>query len=143
MDYEFIEGISRADVAFRVRGRDPAELFTAGARAVISIMLQNPETVRPEKEIIIECESPELDLLYYDFLSEFIFYKDSGRLLLVPDTVDIEAVQGGYRLSCRARGESIDRNRHIFKVDIKAITLHHLRISNEHDAWQATAVADV
>ena len=143
MDYEIIEEISRADVAFRVRGRDPAELFSAGARAVISIMLQNPETIRQDTEIVIECEAPELDLLYYDFLSEFIFYKDSGRLLLVPETVAIETAPGGYRLSCRARGEPIDRNRHIFKVDIKAITLHRLQVSNENDAWQATAVADV
>lgn len=143
MDYEIIEEISRADIAFRVRGRDPVELFSAGAAAIMSIMLENPEIIRTETEVVFECEAPELDLLYHDFLSEFIYYKDSHRLLLIPGTIQIDSSPGKCRLLCRARGESINRERHIFKIDIKAITLHQLQLTHKHDSWEATAVVDV
>jgi SHS2 domain-containing protein len=143
MSFEIIDTISRADIAFRVRGKDPEKLFAAGASALASIMLQNPEAIVPSKYIAFNCESPDLDLLYFDFLSEFIFYKDSKKLLLRPERVDIKQSNNGYYLTCRAKGDMIDRNRHNFNVDIKAVTMHHLKVEQKNDEWTATVVLDV
>lgn len=143
MSYEIIETISRADIAFRVRGKDPEKLFAAGATALISIMLQNPDAILPSKHITFNCESPDMDLLYFDFLSEFIFYKDSKKLLLLPERVEIKQSNNGYYLLCSAKGDTIDRNRHTFNVDIKAVTMHNLNVEHHTGGWTATAVLDV
>jgi len=143
MPYEIIDAISRSDIAFRVRGKNPDELFAAGASALASIMMQNPEAIRPSTDVEFEFESPDLDLLYFDFLSEFIYYKDAKKLMLLPETVSIKQSKGGYHLACRAKGETIDRKRHSFNVDVKAVTMHSLNVEQKNDEWTATAVLDV
>ncbi len=143
MSYEIIDTISRADIAFRVRGKEPETLFAAGASALASIMMQNPESIRLSSDVEFECESSDLDLLYFDFLSEFIYYKDSKKLMLFPETVRIKQTDGGYHLICRAKGERIDRKRHYFNVDVKAVTMHNLKVEQKNNEWTATAVLDV
>jgi SHS2 domain-containing protein len=143
MEHEILEGISRADIAFRVRGDSPEELFAAGARALVEIMLEDPGTLRPSVPVSFSCQADELDLLYFDFLSELIYYKDSEKLLLVPERLLISSSPGGFSLSCNMRGETIDRTRHFFGMDIKAVTLHHLLVEQRDGSWSATAVVDV
>jgi protein archease len=143
MAFEIIESLSRADVAFRVRGKDLEGLFIAGARALVSIMLQNIEEVRPAIARVFDCEAADLDLLFYDFLQEFIYYKDTEKLILLPDSVEFIESPERCRLSCKARGERIDRGRHHFTVDIKAVTMHNLKVVKDNDTWTATAVVDV
>jgi SHS2 domain-containing protein len=143
MPFEIIDGVSSADIAFRVRADNLPELFIVGARALVAIMLDDPATVREKSVVTFTCESPELDLLYFDFLHEFIFQKDAGRLILLPRSVVIDDARGGYRLSCEASGETIERERHRFIVDIKAVTLHGLSVTRHGGTWTATAVVDV
>jgi SHS2 domain-containing protein len=143
MAYEIIDDMTRADVAFRVRGNDLAELFIAGGRALASIMLQNLEEIRPTISINFDCQAADLELLYYDYLQEFIFYKDSQRLLLLPEKIEFNEHTDSRLLTCQARGEKIDRTRHLFSVDIKAVTMHGLKVVKEKNAWTAMAVVDV
>jgi SHS2 domain-containing protein len=143
MEHEILEGISRADIAFRVRGSTPEELFAAGARALVAIMLHDPGALRPSVPVSFSCRADELDLLYFDFLSEIIYYKDSEKLLLEPERLVISSSPEGFSFSCVMRGETIDGSRHVFIADIKAITLHHLLIEQHAGSWSATAVVDV
>jgi SHS2 domain-containing protein len=143
MSYEILDGISRADIAYRVRGKNPPDLFQNGALALMAIMLENPESVLPAKSVQFDMKSSDLDLLYFDFLSEFIYYKDSQKMILIPASVDIRRSGDGYSLSCLARGENIDRTRHNFRADIKAVTLHNLSVMEENNEWTASVVVDV
>ncbi len=143
MAFEILDGISRADIAFRVRGKDPVELFKTGAEALIAIMINKPEAVLKKTAVAITCEAADLELLYFDFLSEFIFYKDADKLLLLPDHLEINHTNDGYRLSCTAYGETIDRSRHFFSVDIKAPTMHNLSVTHDDSGYTATIVVDV
>ncbi len=143
MAFELLDGISRADIAFRVRGRDPESLFTAGAEALVSLMIKDLETVLRKSTVTFSCEAADLELLYFDFLSEFIFFKDSDKMLLLPEAIEIVRSNGGYRLTCTVRGEAIDRLRHLFTVDIKAVTMHNLHIARDDAGYSATIVVDV
>ncbi|OHD65418.1 MAG: hypothetical protein A2176_15770 [Spirochaetes bacterium RBG_13_51_14] len=143
MSYEILDSLSRADIAYRVRGKNLSETFSAGAKTLASIMMQNPEDIRPATSITITCAAPDVELLYFDFLSEFIYYKDSERIILIPEKVEISQSTDGYNLACIARGEKIDRARHRFTVDIKAITMHNLSVIREDNGWSATVVVDV
>jgi SHS2 domain-containing protein len=143
MAFEILNGITSADIAFRVSGKDLAELFHAGARALTSIMLQNPETIESKTSVTFDCAAENLDMLYFDFLNEFIYYKDSKKLILLPEKIQVIESAGGYSMTCQAKGEKIDRTRHLFNVDIKAITTHNLRVVKKKNRWFATVVVDV
>jgi SHS2 domain-containing protein len=143
MAFEIIESISRADIAFRVSGKDLTELFDAGARALTSIMMQNPETIELKTSVTFDCEAENLDMLYFDFLNEFIYYKDSKKLILLPEKIQIIESAVGYSMTCLAKGEKIDRARYFFYVDIKAITTHNLCVVKKKNRWYATVVVDV
>lgn len=143
MEYEILDDISRADIAFRVRGKTLEDLFSTGARSLVAIMLNDLDTIRPSVNISITCESKEIDLLYFDFLSELIYYKDSEKLLLLPEHIAIASSSDGYTLEGSMRGDRIDKNCHVFTVDIKAVTLHNLLVEEKDDGWSATAVLDV
>lgn len=141
-NFEIIDNVTRADVAFRAYGGTITELFQSAALALMSIMLVNPEGIAFSTKRSIALDNLDRELLLFEFLNEFIFFKDSELLLLKPESVEIEEVDGGYRLQCDARGEHIDR-KHVFNVDIKAITMHELSIAREGDQWCATVVLDV
>ncbi len=143
MAYELLEGLSHADIAFRVQHDDLESLFAEGARALMAIMMENPGAIHPTMDLDILCEDEAIDLLYHEWLSEIIYYKDARRLLLLPHSLDISPFERGYRLRALCRGEEIDRERHYFRVDIKAVTLHGLSVTRDGEVWSATAVIDV
>lgn len=142
-NFEIIDGVTRADVAFRAYGGTITELFASAALALMSIMLVNPEGIVFSTKRSIALDNRDRELLLFEFLNEFLFFKDSELLLLKPESVDIEEVDGEFRLQCDARGEHIDRNRHAFNVDIKAVTMHGLSVARESEQWFATVVLDV
>ena len=142
-NFEIIDDVTRADIAFRAYADGITELFASAALAMVSIMLVNPDRIVFSTKRSIALDNRDRDLLLFEFLNEFIFLKDSESLLLKPASVEIEEVEGGYRLRCDARGEHIDRERHVFNVDVKAVTMHGLRVARDGDQWSATVVLDV
>jgi len=143
MEFELLEDITRADLAFRVRGSSLDELFFAAAQALSGIMLEQPGLVRRGRRVSISMRERDLDMLLYDFLQEFVFYKDAESLLLVPDSVQVSNNTEGYSINAVASGEQIDRGRHRFTVDIKSVTMHNLAVVRNDGYWSATVVLDV
>ena len=143
MEFELLEDITRADLAFRVRGSTLDELFFAAAQALSGIMLEQPGLVRRGRRVSISMRERDLDMLLYDFLQEFVFYKDAESLILVPDSVKVSHNTEGYSINAVASGEQIDRGRHRFTVDIKSVTMHNLAVVRNDGYWSATVVLDV
>jgi SHS2 domain-containing protein len=143
MSFEILEDLSLADTAFRVRGKSREELFLEGGQALYAIMLQYPGELKPDIPVSFHCEAADIEFLLFDFLQEFIYFKDSKNLILVPQSVRILDKPGGVNLTCNALGEEIDRLRHSFIIDIKAITMHHFSVVAMEGAWTATVVVDV
>jgi len=143
MNYEIIDDITSADIAMRIVGSSLEDLFRTGAEALLSILLQDHGDISGVLKLEIYLENEQIDRLFYDFLQELIFFKDSESLLLVPDTIEIEETKKGYRLNCAASGEEIDRNKHVFNTDVKAVTMHNFQVTKENDVWVAIVVFDV
>src|SRR5438046_4314745 len=82
MPYHYLEEIGTADIAFEATGRDLLELFMATADATMNVMIDNLDAIEPRETRHIELVNDKLDMLLFDLLQEFIYFKYAERLLL-------------------------------------------------------------
>lgn len=143
LPYEFIEGLTVADIAFRARGADLESVFIAAGEATLSAMIDNLDAIEPREQRAFQLENDALDLLLFNFLNEIIYHKDCAQLLLRVDQVAITQTDGNHRLTAQAHGERLDPERHHQRVDVKAVTLHHFKLEQTADGWEAQVVLDI
>jgi SHS2 domain-containing protein len=143
MPYRFIEEEATADIAFEVWSADLALLFRDAGDALIKVMIDNPDDIRLRESRDIILNNDQLDLLLYNFLEQFIYYKDSDQLLLRPTEVKLQQISGEWRLQSTTMGEEIDRIRHHLVVDVKAVTLHDFKLENIAGQWRAHVILDI
>lgn len=143
MPFEYLEDIAIADIAFHAWGKDLAELFQAAGDAVINTMIENLEEIAPQISRTFNLENEALDMLLFNFLEEFIYYKDSEQLLLRSQQVQIDNKDGNYYLKALTQGETLDPERHHQRVDVKAVTLHRFELEKIEDGWTAMVILDI
>jgi SHS2 domain-containing protein len=129
----------QADIGVRGIGNSMAEAFEEGALAMMGVMCQ-PDKVEAGQEIQIECEAPDVELLFVDWLSAII-YETATRGMLFGR---FEAQIDGNKLSGKAWGERIDPEKHKAIVEVKGATYAELKVAcNEDGRWIAQCVVDV
>ena len=143
MPYEYLEDSVTSDVTFRAWGRDLDELFTAAADATTNLMVGALESISPTVTKAAFVDAEALDLLLLRFLEELIFHKDAEGLILRATDVRVEAANQGHQVHARLCGEPIDPNKHELLADIKAVTLHGLRVEQTDSGWRAEVTLDV
>lgn len=143
MPYEFLENIATADIAFRAWGDDLEEVFKSAGDAVINTMIDNLEAIAFTETRTFQLENDELDLLLFNFLQEFIYYKDSELLLLRAQQIAIEETESIYQLKAMTQGEKLDADRHHQRVDVKAVTLHQFQLEKTDFGWRAQVILDI
>ncbi len=140
--YRFLEGITRADIAFRARGRTLADLFASAGRAVSRTMVNDLHAIRLAEARAVDLSAPQVDLLLFNFLQEIIYYKDADQLLF--GKYEIKKIgKSPPHLSAILFGERIDPKRHALGVDVKAVTMHRFEVSKDKTGWRATVVLDI
>ena len=80
MPYKFIEGLTRADVAFEVRNKDINKFFEDSAMALFEIMA-NSKKVNKKLKKAANFEKDNIEALMYAFLDEIIYLKDKDALV--------------------------------------------------------------
>lgn len=143
MPYRFLEDIATADVAFEAWGKTPEELFAASADALMNVMIAKLRTIRMREEQELRLEHAEMDMLLFNFLNEFIYFKDARQLLLRVRSISISASNTRYRLHATVGGEQLDPSRHAQLVDVKAVTLHRFHVGKTEAGWRAEVVLDI
>ncbi|MBW4502625.1 MAG: archease [Scytonema hyalinum WJT4-NPBG1] len=143
MLYEFLEDIATADIAFRATGKDLQEVFKAAGDATINTMIEDLDSIEPKETRTFSLENDELDLLLFNFLQELVYYKDSELLLLRASQIEFEEKDGKHQLSAVLQGETLDRDRHQQRVDVKAVTLHLFQLEKTNDGWTAMVILDI
>lgn len=143
MPYEFLEDIAIADIAFRAWGENLEELFVAAGDATVNTMIDNLDAIELKETRTFTLENDALDMLLFNFLQEFVYYKDSELLLLRAQQVQIEEKGSQYHLSAVTQGEKLDRDRHEERVDVKAVTLHRFQLEKTDDGWTAMVILDI
>lgn len=138
--YRLLPNIALADVAFRATADSPSSLFETCAGALTDIMVDRKGLRTPvHKRISVKAEST--DGLLYDFLTQLIIMKDVDSLLF--KSFDVELSKNGKSLTCELRGETIDRDRHNLRNDVKAVTMYMFGVKQEKARWTATVVLDI
>ncbi|NLX98998.1 MAG: archease [Rhodopirellula sp.] len=135
--YEVFE--HTADVGLRARATDLNELFAEAARALFSLILANPDSVRPVQEASIRIEGDQVEDLLFDWLAELLYRFDTNHLLFRDFHVAVDAAG----LEATARGEPVDLGRHELEMELKAITYHGLTVRREGGGWLAEVIVDI
>jgi SHS2 domain-containing protein len=135
--YEYFE--HTADLAIRVRAPHTNALFAEAATALFAAVVDELDTVRPERRINVEIAGTELDYLLFDWLRELLYRFDAEHLLLSRFAVAVN----DSGLNGTAWGEPIDPVRHVLSHEVKAITYHGLRVEREGDGWTAEVIVDI
>lgn len=143
MAYHYLEEIGTADIAFEATGRDLAELFTAAADATMNVMIDNLDAIESREARQIELSNDNIEMLLFDFLQEFIYFKDAKRLLLRARETQIDRKGEQCFLKAKVAGERLDDSRHQQRADVKAVTLHGFSVEKYDCGWKAKVLLDI
>jgi SHS2 domain-containing protein len=143
MPYEFLEDVATADIAFTAQGDTLEETFRASAEATLNVMVENIEAIQPKDCRAFRIENTQLDLLLFDFIQEIIYYKDAEKMMLRVGAVKIQREGEKFILHATAQGETLDPERHLPRVDVKAVTLHQFRLERTGRGWEAQVILDI
>lgn len=147
MPYEYIENWAPADQAFRAWGNSLEEVFRSSVDALLGVMVNDPELIRPDEKRKIHFREETLELLLYELLREIVYYKDSDHLLLRPgpdrNDLIITHENNEWSLNCTLTGQKLDAFEGEFLVDVKAVTLHRFSLTKTDKGWEATVVVDI
>lgn len=143
MPYQYLDDVATADIAFEAYGQSKEEMFIAASDALMNVMVEDLGTIteRLWREVSVEAET--LEMLLFQFLQEFIFYKDAEQLLLRAARMRFKEQKGMWMVTARAYGEMLDPRKHPLNVDVKAVTMHQFSVSESQGQWKARVVLDI
>ena len=128
-----------ADVGVRGFGPTVEAAFEQAAIALTAVVTE-PETVGSQGAIAVECEAPDLELLFVAWLNALIYEMAVRRMLFGRFAVRTD----GHRLFGQAWGETVDRDRHGPATEPKGATLTALEVRRRSNSgWVAQCVVDV
>lgn len=124
---EYLEHITDAYV--RITGKNLDESFQYAAYGLVNIMY-NIEKVEKKQRVLISAEGSDLENLLFDWLEKILLLMLINKIVLSEFQVNIVFDQNNrkYILNGYGDGETIDLNKHEFKVEIKGITFHEMKI---------------
>jgi SHS2 domain-containing protein len=125
-------------VGVRGFGASKAEAFAQAALAMTAV-IADPATVEPREAVDVECEAPDDELLFAEWLNSLVYEMATRKMLFSRFAVRFD----GPLLSGQAWGEHVDAARHHPAVEVKGATYTQLRVAREGDNWVAQTVVDV
>lgn len=119
-------------------GSTEAQAFEQAALAMTAVVTDLAE-VEARDVVSIECEAPDRELLFAEWLNSVIYEMSTRKMLFSRFDVQLDS----QRLRGRLWGELVDPERHHPAVEIKGATYTSLRVAREGDEWMAQTVVDV
>jgi len=128
-----------ADIGVRGFGRSAEEAFEQAAMALTAVVA-DVSSVRQSVRIEIQCEAPELELLFVSWLNAIIYEMAVRGMLFSRYGV----VLSGHSLTGTLVGEVIDPERHQLGVEVKGATVTDLKVGcDRRRRWLAQTIVDV
>lgn len=128
-----------ADVGVRGRGNSREMAYEEAAVALMAV-ITDPAKVNCRESIGIDCEAPDLELLFVDWLNALVYEMATRRMLFSRFSVELD----GTRLHASACGEAIDIARHQPAAEVKGATYTELAVREDRPGeWRVQCVVDV
>ncbi len=140
MSYRFLEHMTDAYV--EVQGDSLEQAFELAAVALVDTMV-DVKRVEPREEHKISAEGHDLESLLYNWLEEVMLKLLVEARALSQFTVSISKIDDGYRLEAMARGEPLDLEKHRYKVEIKGVTYHMMKIEKSDSVFRVRYLLDL
>jgi SHS2 domain-containing protein len=124
-----------ADRAFRIRGRNLAELLENAAQAMVALDRESPPSECFIRRVI-EIEGSDRETLLVNWLNEILYLEQTHHEFY--DHFLLSDVTENYlraQLYGRQLGHSV--------TPIKAVTFHDLEVKESSEGFEATVVVDV
>jgi len=134
---EFFE--HTADLGLRARAGNLGDLFAEASRALFSAVVENLGTVAASQRLEIRIAGADKEFLLFDWLKALLYHFDAEHLLF--SRFEVEVGEGG--LIGAAWGEPMDPKRHELNHEVKAITLHGLKVEQTAEGWLAEVIVDI
>jgi SHS2 domain-containing protein len=128
-----------ADLGLRIQSADLNGLFVDAGRALLSVIVSEPNTVEPRESVTLQIAANELEYVFFDWLNELLYLFESKRFL----AREFEAAVQQSGLSAIVRGETYDPARHVLAHEVKAVTYHGLTVEQASDGWRAEVILDI
>lgn len=127
------------DIGVEVWGKSREEAIQNASLAMMDTIL-DVSSVQPKREVewSINAESPEEMLVGQ--LQEILFRMDSQGMVFGEFRISLRGLNS---IKCLAYGEPLDREKHGFKTELKAVTYHRLFFGEEKGKWIARVIFDV
>lgn len=128
------------DLGLEIHGETREALLQNAAWALTDTLVE-AATILPHETRRFEIRADSPEALFVAFLQEWLFECDARGRVFGEFTV---CLLGPQHLECTARGEALDRIRHGFKTEVKAVTYHRLKLWRESDGlWWARVILDL
>jgi len=132
-----------ADVGFRAVAPDAVGLFeeAAAALAELSADVRGAQSIEPQP---VEISAEDLTALMFCWLNELIGLAEvRGEALVRADASSVEAVGADWLLRGQAWFAPFDPTEVRPRLQVKAATLHRLRVLPATGGWRAQAYFDI
>lgn len=113
-----------ADIGIEAYGKNLKEAFEEAAIALTSIIL-DPSTIDPVESRKVEIKASDLEHLLVKWLSEILYLYDGENFVCCEFNInDLNSTL----LKAEIKGEYFDNNKHLTKLDVKAVTYHQILV---------------
>lgn len=135
--FEILEHPS--DLGIRAYGNSLEDVFRNVVFGFMSIVAGTSKIDHRENRRI-EISAANREQLLVRWLTEILFLYDAEKFLTAQiqfeylNTEELQAV---------VSGELFDSSKHEFKLDVKAVTYHHLKIEEQQGHWIASVYLDI
>jgi SHS2 domain-containing protein len=140
--FRFLEDIALADIAFEAEGESVEEVFRGATQALLESMA-NPTTVTEGWERTIERNDVDPSVLLFDWLSEVVYWKDAAGVVYRAAPLTLTREGDVWLLRARLIGAQVDQQTQELHADVKGVTKHLYRLSQDTGRWKALVVLDI
>ena len=128
-EFRYIEHVS--DAMVEAYGRTLGEAFAHSARGLVNLVC-NVSKVDPHKIVSIETTGFDRKSLLYNWLEKVLLVLLIDNIILAKFEVKIKRHKDKYHLFSTCKGDNFLLQKHEYKVEVKAITYHGMKISDKN-----------
>ena len=128
-----------ADLGIEAYGQTLAESFEQAALGLISVIL-DPATVEPFEARAVDLDAVDTEQLLVKWLAEILYLYDGQHF--VPVKFSICSISQSH-LQASLWGETFSEEKHLTRLDVKAITYHQLLVRQDENGSRVRVFLDI